>query len=208
MRGRQLDAFARELAASKLFSAFTPEQVHELARTATRVHEPKGMVFAKEGERGDELIVVLEGEVEVRRDGQALATLGAGEHVGEMALLDDTARRSATVVAATPVVVAYVSRHHFDALLAENPDLRDTVARAHILEGARLYYRTVAHAVLVFQLAFEDIAKDLGILVTMHAESPTGLDDVIVDHAQRAKTNLLCVVITAERKRMPAMEPP
>jgi CRP-like cAMP-binding protein len=129
MRGRQLDAFARELAASKLFSVFTPEQVHELARTAMRMHEPKGMVFAKEGERGDELVVVLEGEVEVRRDGQVLATLGAGEHVGEMALLDDTARRSATVVAVTPVVVAYVSRHHFDALLADSPELREAIVR-------------------------------------------------------------------------------
>jgi CRP-like cAMP-binding protein len=56
-----------------------------------------------------------------------LATLGPGEHFGEMALLDDTARRSATVVAVTPVVVAYVSRHHFDTLLAENPAVRDAV---------------------------------------------------------------------------------
>ncbi len=129
MRGRQLEAFANELAASRLFSAFTPEQVHELARTATRVREPKGMVFSKEGERGDELVVLLDGTVEVRRDGTVLATLGPGEHFGEMALLDDSARRTATVVAVSPVIVAYVSRHHFDTLLASSPDLHDAVAR-------------------------------------------------------------------------------
>lgn len=129
MRGRQLEAFAGELAASRLFAAFTPDQVHELARSATRTREPKGMVFSKEGERGDELVVLLEGEVEVRRDGEVLATLGPGEHFGEMALLDDSARRSATVVATTPVVVAYVSRHHFDTLLASSPELHDAVAR-------------------------------------------------------------------------------
>ena len=129
MRGRQQEAFERELAASALFSALASEQVHELARAATRVHEPKGMVFSKEGERGDELVVLLEGSVEVRRDGTTLAALGPGDHFGEMALLDDTARRSATVVAVTPVVVAYVSRHHFDRLLAENPSVRDAVVR-------------------------------------------------------------------------------
>jgi len=129
MRGRQQEAFERELAASALFSALASEQVHELARSATRVHEPKGMVFSKEGERGDELVVLLEGSVEVRRDATTLAALGPGDHFGEMALLDDTARRSATVVAVTPVVVAYVSRHHFDRLLAENPSVRDAVAR-------------------------------------------------------------------------------
>ncbi len=129
MRGRHQEAFERELAASALFSALAPEQVHELARSATRMHEPKGMVFSKEGERGDELVVLLEGAVEVRRDGEVLATLGPGDHFGEMALLDDTARRSATVVAVTPVVVAYVSRHHFDTLLTDNPSIRDAVAR-------------------------------------------------------------------------------
>ena len=129
MRGRHHEAFERELAASVLFSALAPEQVHELARSATRVHEPEGMVFSKEGERGDELVVLLEGAVEVRRDGAVLATLGPGDHFGELALLGDTVRRSATVVAVTPVVVAYVSRHHFDSLLAENPSVRDAVAR-------------------------------------------------------------------------------
>ena len=87
------------------------------------------MVFSKEGERGDEIVVLLDGEVEVRHDGAVLAQLGPGDHFGEMALLDDTARRSATVVAVTPVVVAYVSRHHFDTLLAANPSVRATVER-------------------------------------------------------------------------------
>ncbi len=129
MRGRHQERFEHELASARLFAALTPEQVHDVARAAIRVHEPKGMVFSKEGERGDELAVVLEGSVEVRRDGAVLAQLGPGEHFGEIALLDDDARRSATVVAVTPVVVAYVSRHHFDALLAENPSVRDEVAR-------------------------------------------------------------------------------
>jgi CRP-like cAMP-binding protein len=129
VRGKQQAAFERQLAASRLFSALSPEQIHHLARTATRAYEPKGMVFAKEGERGDEIVVLLEGTVEVRHDDKVLARLGPGDHFGEIALLDDTARRSATVVAVTAVAVAYVSRHHFDTLLATNPSVRAAVER-------------------------------------------------------------------------------
>jgi len=129
VRRRQRE-FEAELGASKLFAAFTPEQVHELARSSTRAQEPKGMVFSKERERGDELVVLLEGDVEVRHGDTVLARLGPGEHFGELALLDDSALRSATVVAISPVVVAYVSRHHFDALVAANPTVRDAIVRA------------------------------------------------------------------------------
>ena len=130
MRGERQATFERELAASTLFAALSPEQIHRLARAALRVHEPKGMVFSKQGERGDEIVVLLEGAVEVRYDDVVLARLGPGDHFGEMALLDDAARRSATVVAATPVVVAYVSRHHFETLLATNPSIRAAVERS------------------------------------------------------------------------------
>ena len=129
MRAKHQATFERELAASTLFAALSPDQIHHLARTATRAYEPKGTVFAKEGERGDELAVLLEGTVEVRHDDAVLARLGPGDHFGEMALLDDTARRSATVVAVTPVHVAYLSRHHFDTLLATNPAVRAAVER-------------------------------------------------------------------------------
>lgn len=78
------------------------------------------------------MVVVLDGAVEVRRDGQVLATLGPGDHVGEMALLAERPIRTATVVAASPVVVAYVARHDVEVVLAEAPavlaELRATIA--------------------------------------------------------------------------------
>jgi CRP-like cAMP-binding protein len=129
MSGKHQATFEGELAASKLFAALPPEQIHHLARTATRAYEPKGMVFTKQGERGDEIVVLLEGVVEVRHDDAVLARLGPGDHFGEMALLDETARRSATAVAATPVHVAYITRHHFDTLLATNPSVRAAIER-------------------------------------------------------------------------------
>jgi CRP-like cAMP-binding protein len=117
---RSREAFVRELAAVPVFAALDDAEMHELAASATRAREPRGMVFSREGERGDELVVVLEGQLEVRHDDTALATLGPGDIMGEMALVTDATRRNATVVAVTPVVVAYLSRHHVDLLMARH----------------------------------------------------------------------------------------
>ena len=126
MRHRR-ESFEAELATVPVLRELSDAQRSELARRATRAREPAGMAFSKEGERGDELVVILDGEVEVRRDGALLAVLGPGDFVGEVALLDDSARRTATVVARTPVVVVYIGRHDFEYLTAEVPGLLDSI---------------------------------------------------------------------------------
>jgi len=127
VRRRNRASFEAQLAGVPLFAELTPEEISRIAAAATRAREPAGMLFSKEGERGDELVIVLDGEVEVRHDGRVLATLGPGEFVGEVALLDDGARRTATVVARTPVVVAYLGRYEFERLTATNPALLEAI---------------------------------------------------------------------------------
>ncbi len=132
MRGKHQAAFERELAASTLFAALSPEQIHHLARTATRVHEPKGMVFSKEGERGDELVVLLEGTVEVRRDddgARACSVRATTSARWRCSTTPPAVRRRWS--RSRRYVVAYVSRHHFDTLLATNPSLRAAIE--HVL---------------------------------------------------------------------------
>ena len=61
-----------------------------------------GNVLAREGARGNEFIVLLDGTVEVRHDDHVVATRGPDDYIGEIALL--TGRpRTATVVTTTPV---------------------------------------------------------------------------------------------------------
>jgi len=110
-----------------MFQTLSDAQLTDLASRLTRAHEPAGMTFSKEGERGDELVIILDGNVEVHHDGSLLGVLGPGDFVGEVALLDDSARRTATVVARTPVVVAYLGRHDFEYLTATVPGLLDSI---------------------------------------------------------------------------------
>jgi len=78
----------------------------------------KGDVLLEEGAIGESMIVIDDGTVEVRQGDRTLATLEPGATIGEMALLDP-APRSATVVAATPVVAWEIQRDAVWAMLAE-----------------------------------------------------------------------------------------
>jgi CRP-like cAMP-binding protein len=76
---------------------------------------------------------VLEGEVDVRHGEEVVTTLGPGDYLGEIALLEETSRRTATVVARTPVAIAFIGREEFGRLLSDLPELaqqiRATMAR-------------------------------------------------------------------------------
>ncbi|MCB9779091.1 MAG: Stp1/IreP family PP2C-type Ser/Thr phosphatase [Alphaproteobacteria bacterium] len=56
-----------------------------------------GQVLVKEGEEGDSMFVIVQGDVSVKRDGVELARLSAGEHFGELALIEPAMPRTASV---------------------------------------------------------------------------------------------------------------
>jgi CRP/FNR family cyclic AMP-dependent transcriptional regulator len=111
-----------KLARVPLFSGLTKHQLSRIGNLMTTLSEPAGKVLTREGETGREFIIVLDGEVEVRRGDHVLTTRDAGEFFGEIALLDNRPR-TATVVAKTPVTIEVLNRAEFSSLLAEVPEL-------------------------------------------------------------------------------------
>jgi hypothetical protein len=91
---------------------------------------PESTALTRQGERGDELYLVLDGVVRVDVDGRALAELGPGAVIGERALLEGGTRTS-TVTAVTPLRVAVAARDSIDldrlATLAESHHREDLV---------------------------------------------------------------------------------
>ncbi len=81
-----------------------------------------GEVLFSEGDAGEEMYVVLEGEVRLSRAGRDLAAMGPGKYFGEMSLLTQ-APRSAGARASGMVRLAIINKSNFDLLVRENPVL-------------------------------------------------------------------------------------
>jgi len=110
-----------------LFSRMSLERLHAIERITQESEYVRGEVIMREGELGDELFCLVEGEVEVLRgagtpDEIHLNRLGPGAYLGEMAVLDGSPR-SATVVAASPVRVLVLAGERLRELVQEMPEL-------------------------------------------------------------------------------------
>jgi CRP/FNR family transcriptional regulator, cyclic AMP receptor protein len=112
------------LADVRLFSRCTTRQRRAIARHAQIAELPAGVELVREGEPGDALFVILEGEAIVLQDGVQLNRVGPGAYFGELAILDGEPR-SATVAAETEVKVAVIGIRMFRTLLREFSDLAE-----------------------------------------------------------------------------------
>src|ERR1700758_1670266 len=87
-----------------LFSNLSDEEAHRLAAFATETSIAEGQILMKEGDYSTELIAIEEGTADVIRGGQKIASLGPGDLIGEMGLLNREPR-NADVVATSPMLV-------------------------------------------------------------------------------------------------------
>ena len=112
-----------------LFELCSKRDLRRIAALAEERTLETGSELIREGEPGREFFVVVDGEIEVRRDSRRVARLGAGSFVGEIALLSRSPR-TATVVATTPLRVLAIEGRDFVELLDSLPELWLKVARA------------------------------------------------------------------------------
>src|SRR5262245_16783973 len=103
-----------------LFEQCSKGELQQIARIADELDLSEGKVLITEGERGREFFVIVSGQVEVRRNGRKVATLGPGSFVGEIALLAKMPR-TATVTAVTDLDVLVITDRAFMSLLEHTP---------------------------------------------------------------------------------------
>lgn len=111
-----------KLADIPFFSGWTQDELAHVDRVADYVSYRPLEHLIKQGTTGYEFIVILEGDVEVSIDGHVIASLGPGDHVGEMALLDG-APRNASVIAKSDVRALLVGSREFRSLVDQVPSL-------------------------------------------------------------------------------------
>jgi len=117
------------LRSSPLFEGLSRKQLAEIARLSDDLEVPAGTVMCEEGSRGREFFVIIAGEAAVTRGGRRVATIGAGEFFGEIALLERV-RRTATVTALTPLSFFVVSAEAFGSLLEADPTIERRLLHA------------------------------------------------------------------------------
>ena len=100
-----------------------------IAGVADELQLATGRELTREGDRGREFFVVIDGELEVRRKSRKIATLGGGDFVGEMALV--TGRpRNATVTTKGTVRALVITDRAFARLLETSPPIQLKIMRA------------------------------------------------------------------------------
>ncbi|HVL81528.1 MAG TPA: cyclic nucleotide-binding domain-containing protein [Actinomycetota bacterium] len=124
---RNIDPYTARLRSVPLLSG-SPSELRELTSLGTEVDVAQGYVLMREDDPGREGFIVLSGRASVEVDGVEVATLGPGQIVGEMALLDRLPR-SATVRAQTPMRLLTLSALEFSTLLDRCPTIRRGVMR-------------------------------------------------------------------------------
>jgi CRP/FNR family cyclic AMP-dependent transcriptional regulator len=117
------------LASVPLFAGASTKELRAIAKASVELTIDKGKQFITQGETGREAFVIVEGQAEVSRGGKNLATLGPGDCVGELALLD-RGPRTATVTAVTPLTVLVLGTREFAGLLDQVPTLNHKMLAA------------------------------------------------------------------------------
>jgi|ERR1041385_7787645 CRP-like cAMP-binding protein len=113
-----------------LFANLSKRELEEVASIADEIDFKEGKELIREGARGREFFVLLDGAVEVTQDGDRINQLGAGDFFGEIALVLPSCIRTATVTASTPVEALVVTGQDFRSLLQRAPDIERKVLKA------------------------------------------------------------------------------
>lgn len=100
-----------------------------IADGSTLLEVEAGTAIVEQGNADNDVFLILTGRFDISVNGRTIATRGPNDHVGEMAAIQPTQRRSATVRASEPAVVSKIAYGVFVALADKHPDIWRRIAR-------------------------------------------------------------------------------
>ena len=112
-----------------LFAGLRRGDLERVAALVDEVDVPGDVELTHEGRVGHEFFVIVEGRVRVEREGRVIGTLGRGDFLGEIALIDGRPR-SASVITEAPTRLLVMAHREFDSLLDSYPAVQNQVLRA------------------------------------------------------------------------------
>jgi CRP-like cAMP-binding protein len=112
-----------------LFDGLSDRELEAVANAAKERRFDTGDNLVVEGEGGVGFFVVAEGSARVETRGERRGTISPGASFGVVALLDDVGRRSATVVAESPMRVFGLTSWQFTPLLEQHPSIAIKIAK-------------------------------------------------------------------------------
>ena len=113
----------------ELFAQLTADQRKEIARQSDEIDVEAGSRIITEGRFGYEFFVLKDGSAEVVRGGEHLADLGPGDFFGEIAIMEHD-RRTASVVATTPVTAIVMLARDFETMAGVMPHVAEKIHEA------------------------------------------------------------------------------
>ncbi|MDX6399714.1 MAG: hypothetical protein QOF27_320 [Gaiellaceae bacterium] len=112
-----------------LFSRCTKKELAAIAGEADELVLPEGRTLSRQGASGSEFVVIVEGSAEVRKNGRKVNQLGAGDFLGEIALISGAAR-TATVTTTSATRILVLNDRGFRRLTKEIPSIHASVLKA------------------------------------------------------------------------------
>ncbi len=120
---------AGQLQSLPLFEGLSAGELSRVAKMFRETELLNGSSLTREGEFAYKFFVVLDGEVEVQRDFQHLATLGPGDFFGEMGLMGGE-RRNARILANSRCQLAWIMAWDFDTMMKRYPVVAERITAA------------------------------------------------------------------------------
>src|ERR1700749_1949978 len=116
------------LTAIPIFSELSEDEAKRLAAFASETSAAEGQMLMKEGDSSVELIAIEEGTADVIQGGEKIASLGPGDLIGEMGLLENRPR-NADVIASSPMRLIKLTHWEIRRMSDETVDrIKQTIA--------------------------------------------------------------------------------